>query len=448
MMTLNEIIDEVTSKYGLGSQGGPLVGEVLRLVTSSQGGVGGFIDRLKGAGLSTLVSSWLGRTDAAPLSVPQVEGALGKGTIDQIAHKLGLSGSVVGPAVGYVLPKIIGFLTPDGKIPTGIPPQVSAFLSQPSATPPPRMAQPVKGGGFPRWLWPLLILLLLGALAWWLWGRATTEKVETRPPVVTQTAPAVQPKLGVSNVGGKIQYTGVVADENTRGSILTSLRNVFGEGNISGDIAVNPNAGPATWLSKLDQALEKFKIPGVEALFEGNSISLGGLVSKADLEEIKASLQSIFGTGYTFGALPDDASAWFRAAKDKTLAALSGLKPGFTGADLVSALNLSIINFETGSATISAESRDLLAKAAAPMKQLRAGTVIEIGGHTDTSGNSAANMTLSQQRAEAVRTTLIDLGVPADMLSAKGYGDTQPVASNDTAEGRFQNRRISYTLIQ
>jgi outer membrane protein OmpA-like peptidoglycan-associated protein len=46
-----------------------------------------------------------------------------------------------------------------------------------------------------------------------------------------------------------------------------------------------------------------------------------------------------------------------------------------------------------------------------------------------------------------VRTTLIGSGVPADMLRAKGYGDTQPVASNDTAEGRFQNRRISYAVL-
>jgi outer membrane protein OmpA-like peptidoglycan-associated protein len=375
-----------------------------------------------------------------------VEGAIGKGTIDRIAQKLGLSASVIGPALGYLVPKIIGFLTPDGKIPTGVPPQVSAFLSQSSAAPP-RVAEPVKSSGLPRWLWPLLILLLMGALAWWLWGRPA-EKVETRPPVVTQTVSTVQPKLGVSNIGGKVQYTGVVADERTRGSILTSLRNVFGEGNISGNIAVNPNAGSATWLDKLDQALEELKIPGVEALFEGNSINLGGLVPKADLDGIKASLQSIFGTGYVFGALPDDASAWFRAAKDKTLSALSGLKPGFTGADVVSALNLSIINFETGSARISPESRDLLAKAAAPMKQLPAGTVIEIGGHTDSTGNPAANITLSQQRAEAVRTTLIDLGVSADMLSAQGYGDTEPVATNDTAEGRFQNRRISYTLVQ
>ena len=122
-------------------------------------------------------------------------------------------------------------------------------------------------------------------------------------------------------------------------------------------------------------------------------------------------------------------------AKDRTLAALGALKPASTGADLVAALNMSIVNFETGSAAISAESRDLLAKAAPALKQMPAGTVIEISGHTDSTGDPAANLTLSQQRADAVRTMLVNLGVSPDALKAKGYGDTQPVASNDTAEG-------------
>jgi OmpA-OmpF porin, OOP family len=47
-----------------------------------------------------------------------------------------------------------------------------------------------------------------------------------------------------------------------------------------------------------------------------------------------------------------------------------------------------------------------------------------------------------------VRNTLIGMGVPADFLQAKGYGDSKPIASNDTPEGRFQNRRISYTVVQ
>jgi outer membrane protein OmpA-like peptidoglycan-associated protein len=70
---------------------------------------------------------------------------------------------------------------------------------------------------------------------------------------------------------------------------------------------------------------------------------------------------------------------------------------------------------------------------------------IEIGGHTDNTGDAAANVALSQQRADAVRTYLIQQGVPEAMLVAKGYGDARPIAGNDTEEGRFHNRRIEFT---
>ena len=53
-------------------------------------------------------------------------------------------------------------------------------------------------------------------------------------------------------------------------------------------------------------------------------------------------------------------------------------------------------------------------------------------------------MQLSQQRADAVREYLVQHGVPASMLTSAGYGDTKPVASNDTDEGRFRNRRIEF----
>jgi outer membrane protein OmpA-like peptidoglycan-associated protein len=67
---------------------------------------------------------------------------------------------------------------------------------------------------------------------------------------------------------------------------------------------------------------------------------------------------------------------------------------------------------------------------------------IEVAGHTDSKGSDAYNMKLSQQRAEAVRNFLISRGVAADRLTAKGYGESQPVADNATEEGRFQNRRV------
>ena len=72
---------------------------------------------------------------------------------------------------------------------------------------------------------------------------------------------------------------------------------------------------------------------------------------------------------------------------------------------------------------------------------------IELGGHTDNVGADAANMTLSDQRAKAVRDHVIGKGIEADRITAKGYGETKPVASNDTEEGRAQNRRTEVTVL-
>ena len=74
--------------------------------------------------------------------------------------------------------------------------------------------------------------------------------------------------------------------------------------------------------------------------------------------------------------------------------------------------------------------------------------MIEIGGYTDNTGDPAANLQLSQQRAEAVRAALVAAGVDPSMLVAKGYGSASPVAGNDTLEGRFRNRRIEYRTVK
>ncbi|HVO76747.1 MAG TPA: OmpA family protein, partial [Candidatus Bathyarchaeia archaeon] len=75
---------------------------------------------------------------------------------------------------------------------------------------------------------------------------------------------------------------------------------------------------------------------------------------------------------------------------------------------------------------------------------------VEVGGHTDATGSDKTNMTLSNERAKAVRDYLLK-GFPqlkADNLSAKGYGKTMPVASNDTKEGRAKNRRVEFKIIK
>ncbi|MFA6924952.1 MAG: OmpA family protein, partial [Bacteroidales bacterium] len=73
--------------------------------------------------------------------------------------------------------------------------------------------------------------------------------------------------------------------------------------------------------------------------------------------------------------------------------------------------------------------------------------VIEIDGHTDNVGNPESNMKLSQERANSVRDYLIKNGIPAKRVTAKGYGDTQPVDDNATDEGRQKNRRTEVNVL-
>jgi len=99
------------------------------------------------------------------------------------------------------------------------------------------------------------------------------------------------------------------------------------------------------------------------------------------------------------------------------------------------------VNFDFDKATLRQEDIGSLDNDVATLKTW--GDVdIEVAGHTDSMGSDAYNMKLSQQRADAVRNFLISRGVSADRLTAKGYGESQPVADNATEEGRFKNRRV------
>jgi OOP family OmpA-OmpF porin len=99
------------------------------------------------------------------------------------------------------------------------------------------------------------------------------------------------------------------------------------------------------------------------------------------------------------------------------------------------------VNFDYDKATLRQEDLAIIDRDAAGLEKW--GNVnIEVAGHTDSRGSDAYNMELSRQRAEAVRNYLISKGIAADRLTAKGYGESQPVADNDTDEGRFKNRRV------
>jgi len=455
MALFDSLIGEIGQKWSLGAQAEPLVREVVRLVAGGPGGISGFLDKLKTAGLASDVSSWIGGNGAAALTPRAVESAVGQPTINDIAGRLGMGTGAVSSVLAYAIPKTVGLLTPGGVVPQALSPELRSFIGRPEEAPARSAEQvpPLAMTVFPdeethllRWGVPIAAILGLVALLWHLAAAPTLPRVSIPPaPVVSSIVP---PRLWVSYNNGVATYSGLVGDEATRTSFIDALTRAFGAGNIRGSIAVNSNVGPVTWLANLPAALEDLKTPGAQALFEGNTVSVGGLASDSDRDKLIGKLQPILGTGVAFGALGDQLGDLVSGASRTASAALAGLKPGYGANDVVSALNLSIINFRTGSAEIPSGSGPLLQDAAGRIQKLPAGTLIEIDGYTDNVGDPNANLALSQRRADAVRSTLIEGGVEPSRLVAKGFGQTSPVSANDTPEGRFRNRRIEYRIIK
>lgn len=106
------------------------------------------------------------------------------------------------------------------------------------------------------------------------------------------------------------------------------------------------------------------------------------------------------------------------------------------------------VQFETGKATLLDESKGLLDQVAKVIKDNPDIERVRVEGHTDNVGARGFNKNLSVQRARAVRAYLIEQGVEAKRLTAEGYGMDKPIASNDTEEGRYQNRRVEFTILK
>jgi outer membrane protein OmpA-like peptidoglycan-associated protein len=153
-----------------------------------------------------------------------------------------------------------------------------------------------------------------------------------------------------------------------------------------------------------------------------------------------------------FSALfaPDPAEPDKDAVKTRGLAKVP--RPGFESKKHEATTN---ILFETGSVLLkSPESFQQLDIAGRSFKKaMEVGKadkwVIEVAGHTDNVGNPQNNAKLSKERAEAIRQYLLQTyGLPPTSVVAQGYGDSQPIASNDTAEGREANRRVVFKVTQ
>lgn len=101
------------------------------------------------------------------------------------------------------------------------------------------------------------------------------------------------------------------------------------------------------------------------------------------------------------------------------------------------------IKFDVNKSIVKPESMGVINELVSYLKS-NASASFEIGGHTDSDGDDASNLKLSEERANAVKNLLVSLGVNATQLSTKGYGETKPIDTNATAEGKANNRRVEF----
>lgn len=125
----------------------------------------------------------------------------------------------------------------------------------------------------------------------------------------------------------------------------------------------------------------------------------------------------------------------------------AGAKVDNRGCELAEVIILKGVQFNTGATTLTEESKSILDDVATTLRRYPS-MVVEVAGYTDNQGAASFNVRLSQERANSVASYLTGKGVDAANLKAKGYGPANPIADNNTAEGRQQNRRVELHILQ
>ena len=263
---------------------------------------------------------------------------------------------------------------------------------------------------------------------------AGVRVVEMSSDVSTPVVPPSEPSLNAIANGNTIELTGVVADQAAIDAIVAEAQGNFG--NVINKLEIGSNTAQLGSTVGVFSAL-KGKAPELTMSLIGQTITVTGeLPNSATKQNTLTAVNKAF-SGTVIDRLtiaaPAPAPAPVKIERVVCEDTIAGL------------LQNAKINFNTGSATISANSHDLLENIAATAKRC-ADANFEVAGHTDSTGSLDGNMRLSEQRAQAVVDFLLKTGLPTTQFTAAGYGPNKPIADNTTEAGRAQNRRIEFRL--
>ncbi len=238
---------------------------------------------------------------------------------------------------------------------------------------------------------------------------------------------------------GEVQLRGRIPDERTRIATESFARASFGSGQVNGSMRLDDGL-PAGWSTRV---LASLQVLGF--------LSNGSVVMQPDIVEIRGTTGDPEASAEISRILSEKLGQAedFRIAVsyERQLDPVLNLPTAEECAKQINqVLAVRKITFDPGSADIDGESRDSIGKIAELMKDCTE-FPMEIGGYTDSQGREVMNEALSQARADAVLNALMARRVLTSNLTARGYGEVDPIADNATEEGREANRRIEFRLL-
>jgi OOP family OmpA-OmpF porin len=238
----------------------------------------------------------------------------------------------------------------------------------------------------------------------------------------------------VQSEADRVLVAGYAPTEADRQALLASAARKFGALPIVDNIELASGA-PEDFVAAAEAGLQAAsRLAGSRVDIVDKSLSVNGAaLYPAAADRIKDAIESAMPRGYS--GVADILIAEPEANLDAEQCQV----------ELRNAMKLNQIAFAAGESQILPDSDGLLDRLVATIQRCP-DAVIEVGGHTDSDGSPPKNLDLSKARAEAVVSYLASAGVLRERLTAAGYGETRPIASNSTPEGKLQNRRIEFIV--
>jgi OOP family OmpA-OmpF porin len=252
--------------------------------------------------------------------------------------------------------------------------------------------------------------------------------IDVKEPII---APYV---FNAERTDGKIKLTGYFPDQKAHQDILAAAKQRFA-GDAVDDQMMQGKGAPNDYAGAIAAGFASLSRLATGSLgVSGNNVTLRG---EAFFEKAAGQIR----TGFS-----DAAPQGFRGQSQIAVRAPGArLDAATCQPQLSGLLAKGRILFETAKADIHKDSIGLLDQIAGVSLRC-GGSEIEVAGHTDSEGAPERNLNLSKRRAQAVVDYLVEAGVDSGHITAVGYGETKPIASNDTAEGKAQNRRIEMSV--